>query len=476
MTESKDTIKNARSMMYGLDAKVQYGSGKMAPMVNLDNAATTPPFKAVVKEIHEQLLLYGSIGRSVGQKSKHSSIVYTEGRDAILNFLGANKDKYTVFYAHSTTDGINKLASALINTRDKFGYPRHENILIVSTRMEHHSNDLPWRERVCITYADDFPWHERTGIVYADVNPENGRLILEDFERLLNKEEYSGMVKYVTVTAASNVTGYINDVHAIARIAHKCGAKIIVDGTQIVAHREFSMLGRSKEEDIDFFVFSAHKMYSPYGGGAVVGLKDVLNDRMPKYYGGGMVLTVNDNSVIYADEPDLYEAGSPNVPGIIGMLKAIEMLTNIGFDNIKRHERLLLGRAIEGLSKIKGVTLYGDNRNIEDRVGILLFNLDGISPENTAKELAQRSGIAVRHGAFCAHPYVRRLMQKAEGDSDVSCERSGGMVRVSFGIYNTEDDVDLLIRTVKEIMEAFPVSSEVVALMREEVNLPNDRG
>ena len=143
-------------------------------------------------------------------------------------------------------------------------------------------------------------------------------MIIEDIERTL--KNYRGKIKYVSVTAASNVTGYVNDVHLIAKIAHKYGAKIIVDGAQIVSHREFNMLGNAKEECIDFFVFSAHKMYSTYGGGAIVGLTDVLSTHMPAFYVGGMVESVGDKYVRYTTAPDLYEAGSPNYPGVIGML------------------------------------------------------------------------------------------------------------------------------------------------------------
>jgi len=239
---------NIRKMMFGVNTLVELDNGELMPAINLDNAATTPPFKKVVTEIEQQLLCYGSIGRGKGQKSEHSTDIYVEGRDIVKDFVGAADDRYTVFYTNSTTDGMNKLASALIESSED---------IVLTTRMEHHANDLPWRERA--------------KVVYAEVD-ELGRLIIDDMEKLLIK--YEGTIKYVSVTAASNVTGYVNDVHAIAKLAHQYGAKIIVDGAQIVAHRAFSMTGETPEEDVDFFVFSAHKMYSPFGGGAVVGLTD----------------------------------------------------------------------------------------------------------------------------------------------------------------------------------------------------------
>ena len=199
---------------------------------------------------------------------------------------------------NNTTDGLNKLASALVESEDD---------IVLSTRIEHHANDLSWRER-CKT-------------IYAEVD-ENGRVIYDDIEKMLKEHD----VKYVAITAASNVTGYVTDVHRVAKLAHQYGAKIIVDGAQIVAHRKFSMIGDTPEENIDFLVFSAHKMYSPYGGGAVIGLKDVLNEHMPEFYGGGIVTLVKDDEQYYKDAPSRYEAGSPNYPGVVGLGKAIDIL------------------------------------------------------------------------------------------------------------------------------------------------------
>lgn len=417
-----------RNLIMGLDTLVRLDDGQMAPAINLDNAATTPPFKAVWEKIGEELLYYGSIGRGRGQKSEHSSRIYTEGRDAIKRFVGADSDKYTVFYVNCTTDGMNKLASALIESPDD---------LILTTRMEHHANDLPWRERA--------------NTLHVEVD-EAGRLRTEEFEKILT--ENCGRIKYVSVTAASNVTGYVNDVHAIAKTAHQHGAKIIVDGAQIVAHRSFQMLGASPDEDIDFFVFSAHKMYSPFGGGAVVGLTDELNRHIPIFYGGGMVKVVYDESVIYTGLPDVYEAGSPNYPGVVGMIEAADILSQIGFEYIREHEQYLLRRALDGLKSVPEVVIYGDSDDIADRVGILVFNINGVDNEEVARKLSEHRGIAVRHAAFCAHPYVRRLageMLSEPEDSDGGCTPPYGMVRISFGIYNTDKDVDALLETVRDM-------------------------
>jgi len=389
-------------------------------MIYLDNASTTPPLKVVVDEVVRQLSHYGSIGRGSGRNSELSTGIYEHGRNVIKKFFGADSEKYTAFYTNSTTDGMNKLASALTNI-DK-------PVLVVSTRMEHHSNDLPWKERACVEYVE--------------VDQE-GHLILGDFAEILGRDRYRDMEKYVTVTAASNVTGYVNPVHAIARIAHSYGAKIIVDGAQIAAHRPFSMTGKSVEEDIDFFVFSAHKMYSPFGGGAVIGLTHVLNNHIPEFYGGGAVITVDDDHATYTQAPELYEAGSPNFPAVVGMLKSIEALNGIGFGRIQRHQDELFHQALKGLSAIPEVTLYGTN--YVDRVGIIPFTIDGITPQVAAERLSTEYGISLRYAAFCAHPYVRRLTRTLH-ETDMVPE---GMLRASIGIHNTSRDIVALIKGCK---------------------------
>ena len=451
---TKDLYKKGscmRDMIFGLDTLVELDDGRMMPAINLDNAATTPPFKRVMEEIEDHLRYYGSIGRGRGQKSEHSTEIYIRVRDIIKDFVGANSDIYTAFYVSNTTDGMNKLASALIEKPCD---------MVLTTRMEHHANDLPWRKRA--------------KTVFAEVD-EKGRLIVDDIERLLKM--HKGKIKYVAVTAASNVTGYVNDVHCIAKIAHQYGAKIIVDGAQIVAHREFSMLGKVPEENIDFFVFSAHKMYAPFGSGAVVGLTCELNKHIPKFYGGGMVETVCDDSISYVTAPDLYEAGSPNFPGIVGMAKAMDILKDVGFDYVRKHEQFLLRRVLDGLKEFPEVIFYGDNEDISDRVGIAIFNLGGMKPAEVAGALAGYRGIAVRHAAFCAHPYVRRLTGVKEQDGLI-CTVPEGMVRISFGIYNDEADIDIFLTTIKELLYGEGVHKYIKSGVNSAIpgSKPYDRG
>ena len=303
--------------------------------------------------------------------------------------------------------------------------------------MEHHANDLPWRERC--------------NVIYAEVD-EQGRVIYDEIERLLQENK----VDVVSVTAASNVTGYVTDVHRIAKLAHQYGAVIVVDGAQIVAHRSFSMMGETEEENIDFFAFSAHKMYSPYGGGAVVGVADTLDYYMPQFYGGGIVKIVADYEQSYKNAPERYEAGSPNYPGVIGMGKAIEILEEVGFDAIEAHEQELIRRLIDGLEKYDDVTIYGDTENISDRVGVVTFKFNELNTYMLAHMLSEKGGVATRRGAFCAHPYVWRLMgiPDIEVMDYVNCGDldSPGMIRISFGIYNTVEEVDEFLRILDEIL------------------------
>ncbi len=426
------TIDTVRKYIVGVDTPVELADGTKTPLINFDNAATTPAFKAVQDAIDQELEMYGSIGRGYSQKSNHSTDVYNKVRDKVLQFFTADPELYTCFYVNSTTDGLNKLASALIESKDD---------VVLTTRIEHHANDLSWRERC--------------KVIYAEVD-EKGRVIYDDIERLLKTNK----VKIVSISAASNVTGYVNDVHRVAKMAHKYGAKIVVDGAQIVAHRKFDMMGNldDQNDDIDFIAFSAHKMYSPYGGGAVVGLTEELNQHMPEFYGGGTITVVGDYWQYYKSAPAAYEAGSPNYPGVVGLGKAIDVLSTIGMDKIQAHEKVLNRKLIDGLKKLPNVILYGDCENIDDRVGVITFNFSDINTMLLAQQLSQLGGVATRRGAFCAHPYVWRLMgisdEKAKSFANCTDANTAGMVRVSFGIYNTEEEIDKMLDIMPAAMQA----------------------
>ena len=426
------TIDNVRDYIVGVNTPIELADGTKQPLINFDNAATTPAFKAVQDAVNEELEMYGSIGRGYSQKSNHSTDVYNSVRDKVLDFFTADPELYTCFYVNSTTDGLNKLASALVESEDD---------IVLTTRIEHHANDLSWRERC--------------KVIYAEVD-EKGRVIYDDIEKLLKKNN----VKIVSISAASNVTGYVNDVHRVAKLAHKYGAMIVVDGAQIVAHRQFYMMGDLNDpmDDIDFIAFSAHKMYSPYGGGAVVGLTEILNQHMPEFYGGGTITVVGDYWQYYKTAPAAYEAGSPNYPGVVGLGKAVDVLSTIGMDNVEAHEKVLNRKIIDGLKTLPNVIIYGDTENIDDKVGVVTFNFTDINTTFISRELSQLGGVATRRGAFCAHPYVWRLMgiddETAKSFANCSDVNTAGMVRVSFGIYNTEAEVDQFLNLMPTVMAA----------------------
>ncbi len=430
------TLDTIRDYVVGLDEEMELENGKKKAVTNFDNAATTPALQPVMDEVNEQLEKYGSIGRGFSPKSDYSTDLYNNTRDKVLDFVGADPEKYTVFYVNNTTDGLNKLASALIEKKSD---------LVLTTRIEHHSNDLPWRENGTV--------------IYAEVD-DQGRVMYDEIEKQLKNNK----VKYVSVTAASNVTGYVTDVHRVAKLAHKYGAKIIVDGAQIVAHRKFSMIGETEDENIDFFVFSAHKMYSPYGGGAVVGLTEDLQEHMPKFYGGGTIYIVGDDWVEYADAPKSYEAGSPNYPGVVGLGKAIDILQEVGFDDIEAHEKVLNQRLVDGLKKIDNSIIYGDSEDLSDRVGVITFNFSDVNSQLVAEELSHSYGIATRRGAFCANPYVWRLYgltdEQVRNFAECSDINTPGMIRVSFGIYNTEEEVDYLLKVLPEAIKKAKKTNE----------------
>ena len=424
----KQTGLLARSEFVGLDQQVTLADGTQAPAINFDNGATTPSLVTAIEEIQNQLLMYGSIGRGKGQKSAHSTEAFGAARETVLKFFGAPSDTYTCAFSGSATDGLNKVASTLC---------AGGQAVVVTTRSEHHANDLPWR-----AHASE--------VRYVDIQPD-GRLDLDQVPKLLA----DGKVTVVSMQAASNVTGYVHDVHAVAKLAHEAGAIMVVDGAQIASHRAFSLKGATEAEDIDFFVCSAHKMYAPFGGGCIIGKTSLMNNYVPAYRGGGMVDIVTDSDVTWLKSPDLWEAGSPNYFGAITLGKACEALSTVGFDAIQAHEQALLRKAIDGLKDIYDVVVYADTDKIDDRVGVLTFNVQGVQPADVAEQLAGKWGIAVRQGEFCAHPLCHRLLGYSNDEFLIMMQepnfQAPGMVRVSMGMYNTESDVDTLLKAVREI-------------------------
>lgn len=415
---------NYRYLFDGVDLTIKLSDGAYVTPICFDNGATTPPFKCVNKEIMKHMQMYGSIGRGKGPKSEYSTRVYEKCREYIKQYFNiAGDNKYTVIFTKNTTEGMNLLANTLINSKcDK----------VLTTRMEHHANDLPWR------YTSN--------VIYVDVDKE-GKVNIGDIEDALinHKDE----IKYVTITGASNVTGYVNPINDIARVAHKYGAKIIVDAAQLAPHREINMKGTGNNDSIDFLALSAHKMYAPYGSGVVIGLTEDLKNKEPFLKGGGAVDLVFDYDIYWSEPPSKFEAGTPNYLGAIALYTAMNKLKEIGFDKIQEHEELLKNRLLDGLEGMNRIVLYGTRES--DRLGVVPFNIDGINYENVADRLSYIRGIGVRQGAFCAHTYVRRLLGISDEEAQALLSRdckAAGMIRASFGLYNTCQEVDEFLDTL----------------------------
>ena len=427
----KDNKDDLRKLFVGLDKKVNVeGKGRIIP-INFDNAATTPPFKRVMKKILETSEYYGSIERGDGQKSLYCSDLYEESRNYLLKYFNAPEDIYTAIFVANTTDGLNMLSNILINSKDD---------IVITTRMEHHSNDLPWRGKC--------------NLKYVEVR-EDGRININDIEELVDK--YRERIKYITITGASNVTGYINDIKRIAKLIHKYGGKIIVDGAQLVPHKRVSMYQEDSSENIDFLVFSGHKIYAPFGSGAIIGLKESFNMNPPDSKGGGTVDLVLDDREIWLNTPEKNEAGTPNLFGAVAIMEAMKEVERIGFDTIEKNEKELLKYIIDGLKDLSRVRLYADNENINDRLGILVFTIDGMSYEEVGEKLSEVRGIGVRQGGFCSHPYTRRVLGIADNELQNYISKNGvpGLVRVSLGIYNTKKEANIFLETIEYLCRRY---------------------
>lgn len=421
----RDSIDDLRKLFVGLDKKVNInGKGRIVP-INFDNAATTPPFKRVVKRVLETTEYYGSIARGDGQKSQYCSDLYEECRRYILKYFNAPEEIYTAIFVGNTTDGLNKLSNILINNKED---------IVITTRMEHHSNDLPWRNKC--------------DLKYVEVN-EDGRININEIEELI--ERYKEKVKYITITGASNVTGYINDIRKISGLIHKYGGKIIVDGAQLVPHKKIYMYKKDSLENIDFLVFSGHKIYAPFGSGAIIGLRKDFNNNLPDTKGGGTVEYVIDNNQLWINTPEKNEAGTPNLFGAVAIMEAMKEIEKIGFERIEKNEKELLQYLINGLKELNRVKLYADNDCIDDRLGILVFTIDGMKYYEVGEKLSEIKAIGVRQGGFCSHPYTRRVLGIPNNQLQEYINKNGipGLVRVSLGIYNSKKEANIFLETVE---------------------------
>ncbi len=429
-TNLNDHRQDLRDLFVGLNMPV-ISDDKKKPLVNFDNAATTPPFRAVLEAVESFAPWYGAVHRGGGAKSETTTHLYEEARRIVADFVGADRDSNVVIFVKNTTEAINKLAYRLIQARDR-------RDIVISTVMEHHSNDLPWRGKF--------------RMLYVNVD-DSGRLLLDDLEKKLRLAR--GRVRLVTVTGASNVTGHINPLEEIAGLAHRYGAEIMVDGAQMVPHLPVSMKGSSGGEPLDYLAFSGHKMYAPFGTGFLIGPRETFNYGHSEIVGGGTVEVVSQTRVRWAKSPQRDEAGTPNVMGVIALTAAIEILRELDMRFVNKEEAKLANYARKRLSHLPNIKLYGDQENHQNKLGIIPFNIKDLPHGKVALDLANHYAIAVRSGCFCAQPYIQRLLKISLAQMEKEFVGASvpyrGMVRVSFGLYNTESEVDLLAEALENI-------------------------
>ncbi|MBI4927756.1 MAG: aminotransferase class V-fold PLP-dependent enzyme [Anaerolineae bacterium] len=425
-----------RDLYNGLDVIVPLLNGSQRCYVNLDNAASTPPLKAVESAVARFMTYYSSVHRGTGFKSQLATHLYEEARLKVIRFLGGSVGVHTCIFGKNTTEMVNRLAL-------RFPFTEQKNVVLVSM-MEHHSNDLPWRGVAQVLHCNVLP---------------DGRLDEAHFDALL--EQYRGRLALVAISGASNVTGYINPIHRLAEKAHAAGAQIMVDCAQLAPHRRVNMGDPADPAHLDYVVISAHKMYAPYGTGALVGLRDIFERGMPDHRGGGQVEFVTENEVAWTGAPERDEAGSPNTAGAVALAAAISQLEVIGMDAVAAHEAELTEYALRKLPQVPGLHLFGssDPAWCMNRVGVIPMQLEGIDHFLVGAILGYEFGIGVRNGCFCAHPYLLRLLGVTEAESlrvrsDIlSGNRANmpGLVRASFGLYNTTEDVDALVDALNHI-------------------------
>ncbi|MFZ5918383.1 MAG: aminotransferase class V-fold PLP-dependent enzyme [Chloroflexota bacterium] len=424
-----------REAIIGIDKQVPLLDGSTRQYVFLDNAASTPTLRGVQQKVDEFLGWYSSVHRGAGFKSIISTEAYEQARDITAHFVGADPATHSVIFGKNTTEAINKLANRL---------DFRPGDVVITTVMEHHSNDLPWRPKAQVVHV---------GI------QEDGSLDVDDLHQKL--EQFAGRVKLVAVTGASNVSGFAPPIHDIAETVHHHRARLLVDCAQLAPHRAVNMGPLGEPRSLDFVTISAHKMYAPFGTGALIGPKDFFAQGDPDYRGGGTVDIVTLDQVYWTAPPERDEAGSPNVVGAVALAASMRLLSEVGMEAIAGHEKKLTRHALQRLNAIDGVRIYGstDPERLDDRLGVISFAVKDMPHARVAAILSFEGGIGVRNGCFCAHPYLLRLLDVGEETAQtyqqeiLQGDRSNlpGLVRASFGCYNTAAEIDHLAAMLERI-------------------------
>jgi cysteine desulfurase / selenocysteine lyase len=400
-------VQEVRKMFPILDQQVNGN-----PLVYLDSAATSQKPIQVIEKLNEYYRNYNSnVHRGVHTLGTMATDGYEGAREKVRKFINA-KSTEEIIFTRGTTTALNLVASSY--GRANVG-PGDE---IVITPMEHHSNIIPWQQVARTTGAT---------LKYIPLQ-QDGTIDLADVE-----ETITANTKIVSVMQVSNVLGAINPVKEIAAIAHRHGAVMVVDGAQSSPHMKIDV----QDLDCDFFAFSAHKMCGPTGIGALYGKKALLKKMEPIEFGGEMIDFVGLQESTWKELPWKFEGGTPIIAGAIGLGAAIDFLEEIGLDEIEKHEHKLAQYALDRLSEVDGITIYGPKK----RAGLVTFNCDDVHPHDVATVL-DSEGIAVRAGHHCAQPLMKWL--------DVSAT-----ARASFYLYNTEEEIDAFVKALIKTKEYF---------------------
>lgn len=386
--------------LVGADIDVPLVDGRMVRHVNLDGAASAPSLVAVAERVTAALPWYASVHRGAGFASQVSTTLYEGARTSVGQFVGARRDDVTIF-TRNTTDATNLLASAVPG-----------RVLVLD--VEHHANLLPWQRSLggCEVVTG-------RPTVVATLGALEGALAGRQFSLL-------------ATTGASNVTGESLPLDRVADLAHRYGCRVFVDGAQLLAHRTLSL----EASGIDYTAFSGHKLYAPFGAGALVGRRDWLDTAEPYLAGGGAVRQVGIDRVDWALSPARHEGGTPNLLGAVALATAAEQLTSLPEGLLREHEDALSARLLEGLSaheEVDVIRLWSDSAAA---IGVVTFRVRDTDPGLLATFLAAEHGVSVRDGRFCAHPLLDRL---GWGD---------GGLRASLGVGNRTEDVDRLLAGV----------------------------
>lgn len=395
------------------DFPILFESMNSHPLVYLDNAATTQKPASVIQAILDYYQkTNANVHRSVHKLGEMATLDYERTRELVKHFINAKHTKECIF-TRGTTDSINLVAESYVLPRLKAG----DEILI--THLEHHSNIVPW-QMLC----------EKAGakLMVAPIN-HDGEVILDKFKALLNER-----TQFVAISHISNALGSINPVKEMIKASHEAGCRVLVDGAQAAPHLNIDV----GDLDCDFYAFSAHKMYGPTGVGVLWGRAELL-DRMRPYQGGGeMISSVSFDKTEYAPLPHKFEAGTPNIAGVISLGKAIEYLMDLGLDEISKYEEVLLEYATESIRSVKGMNIVG---TAKQKAPVISFVHGKIHAHDIGTVL-NSMGVAIRSGHHCAMPVMDFFELPATN-------------RVSLSFYNTTEEVDALVRALHKVIEVF---------------------